>query len=166
MDSATRRQRAISAVWIWVSVPTTWAPVSQTTAATVFSCVASRNKRGMLAIRRIARAGRLPSGGPQRSQAHCEHSRASDTPKVSALSPHKAVKFDFSPFLSISGCALRGWAEGPARRPGDPAGRKNSAQACRVRPQPIAIRRSTHNPNLLISTCRSSQFKRVEACGA
>ena len=132
----------------------------------VFSCVASRNKRGMLAIRRIARAGCLPSGGPQRSQAHCEHSRASDPPKVSALSPHKAVKFDFSPFLSISGCALRGWAEGPARRSGDPAGRKNSAQACRVRLQPIAIRRSTHNSNLLISTCRSSQFKRVEACGA
>ena len=26
---------------------------------------------------------------------------------------------DFHPILSGSGCALRGWAEGPARRPGD-----------------------------------------------
>ncbi len=120
MDSATRRQRAISAVWIWVSVPTTWAPVSQTTAATVFSCVASRNKRGMLAIRRIARAGRLPLGRPANSRCSLRSARASDPPKISALSPHKAVKFDFSPFLSISGCALRGWAERPnaqARRP-------------------------------------------------
>ncbi len=28
----------------------------------------------------------------------------------------------FSPILSGSGCALPGWAEGPARRPGDPKG--------------------------------------------
>ena len=47
---------------------------------------------------------------------------------------------EYSIFLSGSGCALRGWAEGPARRPGGSTNRKNTASIhhptfCEVRPR-------------------------------
>ncbi len=72
----------------------TWA-----TTATVFSCVASRNKRmGAENLRFEEPRGpdASPSGGSQRSQAHCGHSRASGPQKLSP-SHRPAVMFGLSP---------------------------------------------------------------------
>ena len=53
-----------------------------------------------------------PSGGPQCSHAHCE------LPGVRPVWQ--------CPILSNSGCALPRWTESPARKPGDPKGRRYS----------------------------------------
>ena len=108
----------------------TLALAARATVRTVVSCGASRNKRKMLAIRRIARAEASPSRGPQVTLLL----------GPAGFDPQK----HFSPFtssiLSGSDRALRGWAKGPARRPGDPKGSQKQ--------QPI------HRPRLPCSACR------------
>ncbi len=84
----------------------------------------------MLAIRRIARAEASPSGGPQLTLLL----------GPAGFDPQKHFPPFTSSILSGSGRALRGWAKGPARRPGDPKGSQKQ--------------QSIHCPRLPCSACR------------
>ncbi len=162
----------------WVSAWRGLIPAPRTTAPTVFSCAASRNKRArelstepignlepglapfhILAVRRTARAGATPGVGLQRRRAH--------------FRPRWLRPVLRSPILSGSGYALRVWAEGPARRPGDPAGRKSNnpfiAQGCRVRPvahPPEALRAWATRPAILRIALLALSFSSSPPAGA
>ena len=56
---------------------------------------------------------------------------------------------EHSMFLSGSGCALRGWAEGPARRPGGSTNRKSTAHSSSARPLAPLMRRSRRGRRFL-----------------
>ncbi len=73
-----------------------------------------------------------PPAEEQRAPSSCSPPRgvAADcaTLRVARAQPN------LPPCLSVSGCALRGWAEGPARRPGGSKNRRSNAFFCQVQP--------------------------------
>ena len=52
-------------------------------------------------------------------------------------------------FLSGSGCALRGWAEGPARKPGGSKKCKSTAHSSSERPHAPLMRRCARGRRFL-----------------
>ncbi len=112
----------------------------QTIAATVFSCVASRNKRCRSALEywppRLNNRQPLPylcsCGSKNRAGRSLPLRRPAtnvalgpagfDPLKHFPHSPPKSFKFGLSPISVGFGLRAPGWAEGPARRPSDPKG--------------------------------------------
>ena len=115
--STTRPPLAAPAAYFCISARSTSIPSAWVTAATVFSCGAARNKwwrccvflmetsfeNCLLRFAEPRGPDASPSGGPQRSQAHCGHSRASDSPKQCSVHRSKLP----SSALSLPFCEIR-----------------------------------------------------------
>ncbi len=97
-------------------------PATLITGVAVFSCIASRNKRtawhakdGNLNPKQVGRPGGTATLNAKRRVAGLPGRKSSAPAPLS--------------ILLGSGCALRGWAEGPARRPGGSSNRKSTAHS-------------------------------------